>query len=293
MATELTQDSMRQLVPERPPAGHKGTFGHVLIIASSRGYTGTARLAAESAGRSGVGLVTVAVPGSLLDVVATTLFESMSMPLPSTDAGTFAKEAVAPALEAAKSRDAVVLGPGISQQEETRQFVLDFVRQCPVPTLIDADGLNCISHSTSVIQECQIPLVLTPHPGEMARLANCSTSDVQTDRERTARRFAEGHGCVVVLKGMKTVVAAPDGSCCINPTGNAGLATGGTGDVLAGFIGGLLAQKMAAYDAARLGVFLMGLAGDIAARKYTQHGMIARDAIECIPAAWKELGGSP
>jgi NAD(P)H-hydrate epimerase len=292
MATELFQESMRSLVPERPPAGHKGTFGHVLIVASSQGYTGTARLAAESAGRSGVGLVTVAVPQRLLNVVAATLFESMTTPLPSTEAATFAKEAVAPALEAAKTKDAIVLGPGISQHEDTRQFVLDFVRQCPVSMLIDADGLNCISHSTSVIRECQAPLVLTPHPGEMARLANCSTSDIQADRERVARSFAETHGCVVVLKGMKTVVAAPDGSCSINPTGNSGLATGGTGDVLAGFIGGLLAQKTAPYDAARLGAFLVGLAGDIAARKYTQHGMIARDVIECIPAAWKELGGS-
>lgn len=292
MNTDTYREAVRRVLPDRPEDGHKGTFGHVLIVATSRGFTGTARLTAEAAGRSGAGLVSVAVPESLLGIVAPMLMEAMSLPLPATDAGTLAEAAVAPALSAAQKRDAVVLGPGISTNEETCRFVIEFVRRCPVPILIDADGLNCLSQSVPCLKDCRAQVVLTPHPGEMARLAACSTSDVQGDREGIARRFADDYGCIVVLKGKGTIVAAPDGAYAVNPTGNSGLATGGTGDVLAGFTGGLLAQGMNPYDAARSGVYAMGLAGDIAARRFTQRGMIARDVIACIPDAWRELEGT-
>ncbi len=291
MTTDTYHDAMRSILPERPEDGHKGTFGHVLILATSRGFTGTARLTAEAAGRSGAGLVTVAIPETLLDIVASMLWESMSLPLPATEAGSIARDALKPALAAAETRDTVVLGPGISTHEETRQFVDAFVRDCPVPMVIDADGLNCLSRNVALLKECSSPAILTPHPGEMARLATCSTSDVQADREGIARRFALEHSCVVVLKGKGTVIAAPDGACSINPTGNSGLATGGTGDVLAGFTGGLLAQGLKPYDAARLGAYMMGFAGDIAAGKFTRRGMIARDVINCIPDAWRKLEG--
>ncbi len=291
MTTDTYYDAMRNILPERPEDGHKGTFGHVLVLATSRGFTGTARLTAEAAGRSGAGLVTVAIPETLLDIVASMLWESMSLPLPATGAGSLARAAIEPALAATENRDAVVLGPGISTHEETQQFVDAFVRQCPIPMVIDADGLNCLSESVTHLKECNSTPIVTPHPGEMARLAACSTSEIQANREEIARQFAGEHGCVVVLKGKGTVIAAPDGACCINPTGNSGLATGGTGDVLAGFTGGLLAQGMKPYDAARLGAYVMGLAGDIAADKFTQRGMIARDVINCIPDAWRELEG--
>jgi NAD(P)H-hydrate epimerase len=225
----------------------------------------------------------------LADAVAATLVEAMSLPLPATESESFSSRAVVPALDAAKSRSAVALGPGISQNEDTIRFVAKFVAQCPVPLVIDADGLNCICQSLEALTQCKAPVVLTPHPGEMARLAKCSTTDVQSDREGIAAAFAKEFGCVVVLKGKGTVVAAPAGVCTVNTTGNAGLATGGTGDVLTGLVGGLLAQGMNPYDAACLGVYLHGLAGDIAALKKTQRGMIARDVIDAIPAGWREL----
>jgi NAD(P)H-hydrate epimerase len=278
MANEITQNVARSLLPHRAPDGHKGTFGHLLILAGSRGFSGAVRLAAEAACRSGVGLVTAGVPHPLADAVAATLVEAMSLPLPATESESFSSRAVVPALDAAKSRSAVALGPGISQNEDTIRFVAKFVAQCPVPLVIDADGLNCICQSLEALTQCKAPVVLTPHPGEMARLAKCSTTDVQSDREGIAAAFAKG-----------TVVAAPAGVCTVNTTGNAGLATGGTGDVLTGLVGGLLAQGMNPYDAACLGVYLHGLAGDIAALKKTQRGMIARDVIDAIPAGWREL----
>jgi ADP-dependent NAD(P)H-hydrate dehydratase / NAD(P)H-hydrate epimerase len=289
MANEITQNVARSLLPHRAPDGHKGTFGHLLILAGSRGFTGAVRLAAEAACRSGAGLVTAGVPQTLADAVAATLVEAMSLPLPATEAESFSSNAVGPALEAARSRSAVALGPGISRHEDTIRFVSEFVAQCSVPLVIDADGLNCICHSPVALAECKAPVVLTPHPGEMARLAGCSTSDVQADRQDVAAAIAKQYGCVVVLKGKGTVVAAPAGLCSVNTTGNAGLATGGTGDVLTGLVGGLLAQGMNSFDAACLGVYLHGLAGDIASREKTQRGMIARDVIDAVPAAWREL----
>ncbi len=289
MSIEITQDIARALLPERPSGGHKGTFGHVLILAGSRGFTGAPRLAAEAACRSGAGLVTVGVPASLSDIVATMLMEAMSLPLPATEAESFSHDAVRPALEAAKSRSAAALGPGISQHDSTQRFVAEFVAQCPVPLVVDADGLNCLSNSLDALRDCCVPVLLTPHPGEMARLAKCSTAEVQAHRQELAVSFAKAHGCVVLLKGQGTVAAAPDGACSVNATGNAGLGTGGTGDVLTGLLGGLLAQGMEVYDAARLGAFVHGLAGDIAAQQRTQRGLIARDVIDAIPAAWRNL----
>ncbi|MBN2307428.1 MAG: NAD(P)H-hydrate dehydratase [Candidatus Hydrogenedentes bacterium] len=287
--TETTLDMVRSLLPARPPESHKGTFGHVLILAGSRGFTGAARLAATAAGRSGAGLVTVGVPESLGDVVGAALLEAMSLPLPETEAESFSAAAVAPALASAAARQAVVLGPGISQHPETRQFVLDFVRQCPTPLLIDADGLNALSAAPEVLNEAAARVVVTPHPGEMARLCGQSVGEVQRARERTAAQFAERHGYVVVLKGQRSVIAAEDGICRVNPTGNAGLATGGTGDVLSGLIGGLMAQGMDAFNAAVLGVYVHGKAGDLAAERMTQRGMLAGDVLDAIPQAWREL----
>jgi len=289
MSNEITQNVARSLLPQRPSDGHKGTFGHLLILAGSRGFTGAVRLAVEAACRSGTGLVTAGVPETLADVIAGMLVEAMSLPLPATEGESFSIQAVAPALEAATSRSAATLGPGISQHTDTVRFVAEFVAQCSVPLVVDADGLNCLSRSLSTLSECGAPVVLTPHPGEMARLAQCSTADVQHDRENAALAFAKQHDCIVVLKGKGTVVAAADGSYAINGTGNAGLATGGTGDVLTGLLGGLLAQGMKPFDAARLGVYVHGLAGDLAAREKTQRGTIARDVVEAIPAAWREL----
>jgi len=290
MARTIDTALAASLLPERPEAAHKGTFGHVFVIAGSRGFTGAAKLAADAAMRSGVGLVTVGVPEPLGDVVAAALAEPMTLLLPATDAGSFAAAAVEPALEFVATKDAAVLGPGLSQHPETRQFVLDFVARCPVPLIIDADGLNCLGADLDLLARTDGPdRVVTPHPGEMARLTAQSTKAVQADREAAATAFADRYGCVVVLKGHRTVIADPSGGLFVNPTGNTGLASGGTGDVLAGLIGGLLAQGMTGRDAALLGTYLHGLAGDLAAEAMTQRGMIARDVIAFVPAAWRAI----
>ena len=287
MAMEISIASLRAFLPKRPADGHKGTFGHLFVIAGSRGLTGAAKLACEGAARSGVGLVTIGVPRPLGDIVASSLTETMSLMLPSTQAETVSRAALDPALEFASTKQAVVIGPGLSQHPGTQAFILVFVHRCPAPILIDADGLNALSRKPNALLARTTPCVLTPHPGEMARLVGMKTAEVQADREGVARDVASRYNCTVVLKGYRTVVADPSGEVCVNPRGNSGLAKGGTGDVLSGIIGGLMAQGLAPYPAALLGVYLHGLAGDIAAREKTQRGMTATDVVQCLPAAWK------
>lgn len=279
----------RSLLPVRPADGHKGTFGHVFVAGGARGYTGAVKMAALAAARSGAGLVTAGIPETLADVIAASLLEVMTLPLPATDTAGLSDAGVAAALEFAAGRDAVVLGPGIGQHPQTQRFVLEFAAACPAPLVIDADGLNALCGDLGVLRRVQAPVILTPHPGEMARLTGRTVRDVQSGRERIAAAFAVQYGCIVVLKGHGTVVAAPEASLHINTTGNAGMATGGTGDVLSGLTGGLLAQKMAPLDAALLGVYTHGLAGDLAAAEKTQRGMIASDLIDMLPAAWHKL----
>ena len=295
MATEIDIALARDLLPQRPADGHKGAFGHVFIVAGSRGFTGAAKMACEAAARSGVGLVTLGVPRPLADVLAASLIEPMSLPLPATEAESFALAALEPALEFARTKQAVVLGPGISQHPDTAAFALEFVRRCPAPTLVDADGLNALSTDPGALEAAAGPRVLTPHPGEMARLIGRGSEEVQRDREGVALEFAERYGCVVVLKGHRTVIAGPGGAVRVNPTGNSGLASGGTGDVLSGLVGGLMAQGVAGFDAATLGVYVHGLAGDLAAQAKTQRGMVASDVIEALGAAWRavEQGDAP
>ena len=236
-----------------------------------------------------MGLVTVGIPRPLGDVVAASLLECMSLALPATDTESFSRAAIEPAFEFAADKDAVVLGPGVGRAPETADLVLALVERCSAPMLIDADGLNNLSAKPEVLQEATAQAVVTPHPGEMARLAGLATQDVQRDRESVAAAFAAKHGCVVVLKGHRTVVAGADGRMHVNPTGNSGMATGGTGDVLSGLIGGLLAQGMPPYDAALVGVYLHGLAGDIAAEAMTERGMIAGDVVQALGRAWRQL----
>lgn len=284
---EITAERVRGVLPARPADGHKGTFGHVVVIGGSRGFTGAVKLACEAAGRSGVGLVTAAVPRCLADVFAVSLLEAMSRPLPDTPEESIAYRAVQPALDFVEGKDSVVLGPGMSQDEGARDFALSFIRKCVLPMLIDADGLNNLSTDLGVLKG-DAPRVLTPHPGEMGRLAGMSAGDVQKKREATAEEFAKKHGCVVVLKGYRTVISDGE-STYVNPSGNSGMATGGTGDVLSGIIGGLLAQGMPALDAALAGTYVHGLAGDIALETKTSRGMIAGDVVAALPEAWRRL----
>ena len=286
---ELTLETVRPKLPERPEAGHKGTFGHVFIVAGSRGFTGAAKLSCEAAGRSGAGLVTAGIPAPLRDVMGAALLEVMTLCLPSTEAETLSLAALEPALAFSRDKQAVVLGPGLSIHPETVAFVRAFVAQGAVPLVLDADALNALAKSAGGLVKIGCPCVLTPHPGEMARLTGSSTAEVQADRTGTARDLAKVLGCTVILKGARTVVADAGGALAVNTTGNHGLAKGGTGDVLAGLLGGLLAQGLQPFDAACLAVFVHGRAGDLAAGRSSARGMLARDVIEAIPAVWREL----
>jgi NAD(P)H-hydrate epimerase len=291
MPEELREEAIRQRIPERPADGHKGSFGHTFVLGGSRGLTGAVKLAALAAARSGTGLVTVGIPKPLGDVYAAALMEIMSVLLPATQEEGLAEEALAPALEFAQKCDAVAVGPGLGRQEASQRFVRAFVRRCPQPVLIDADALFALSKDTQPLKDAHGPRILTPHPGEMGRLTGTSPHDVQQHREELAAAFAAEHRCVLVLKGHRTLIAGPDGALFVNPTGNDGMATGGTGDVLSGLIAGLLAQGLTALDAAVVGVYVHGVAGDLAAMNKTRRGMIAGDLIDALPQAWRSIEG--
>jgi NAD(P)H-hydrate epimerase len=280
--------------PPRAPGAHKGTFGHVLVIGGSVGKSGAAALAALGALRAGAGLVTVATAEGALPLVAQARAELMTEPLPGgtqVDA-----DALARALTLAEARDAVVLGPGLGQHEGTRAFAREFVRRCPRPLLVDADGLNALAASPSGPAALDAlrraaATVVTPHPGEMARLSGASTEQVQRDRLQSARRLAADTGAVVVLKGQRTLVADPRGTAAVNPTGNPGLASGGTGDVLAGMVGALLARGADGMAAAGAAVYAHGYAADVAARRLGPESLLAGDVLEALPEALMDLGG--
>lgn len=290
------QDAARAF-PARPPDAHKGTYGHLLIVAGAVGKTGAAILAATGALRSGVGLVTVATPEPALALVAAGRPEVMTEPLPVSPSGDLTPEALERALALASTRDAAVIGPGLGQGAGTRAFVREFVKRCPVPLLVDADGLNSLAPSEREggaldALRRDAATVLTPHPGEMARLAGVGTADVQRARLDLARRLAQDTGALVVLKGQRTLVCRPDGRTAVNPTGNPGMATGGTGDVLAGIVGALLARHDA-WTAATAGVYLHGLAGDYGAERLGQESLLAGDVAGALPDAIRAVGGRP
>ena len=279
----LSAAAAARLLPRRPREGHKGTFGHVLVVAGSLGKTGAGVLAAEGSLRAGAGLVTVGVPRSLNSIFETKLTEAMSLPV--GEAAPYLVAASAPLLATeAASRDALVLGPGIGTEPATVELVYALLEQVATPAVVDADGLNAFAGRPEALAS-SAPRVLTPHPGEAARLLGWSNADVQADRVGAARALAERSRAVVLLKGARSLIAAPDGELWINPTGGPGLASGGTGDVLAGVVGALLAQQLPALDAARLGAYLHGLAGDLG----PSVGGLAGEVAARIPAAWHEL----
>jgi hydroxyethylthiazole kinase-like uncharacterized protein yjeF len=278
--------------PPRPSGSHKGHFGHVLVVAGSVGKTGAAVLASTGALRTGAGLVTVATPHPCLAVVAAARAEVMTAPAPATASGGFAEEGLETLLALAGERDAVVLGPGLGRDPSTERLVRAFVSRCPVPLLVDADGLNALAPASdrpepSELRGRSAGTVLTPHPGEMARLCGRTVSEIQADRPRLAAELARATGAVVVLKGQRSVVAAPEGPLAVTPAGNPGLATGGTGDVLSGVVGALLA-RLEPWPAATAGVHLHGRAGDLAAAALGQEGLAAGDVAEALPRALAE-----
>jgi NAD(P)H-hydrate epimerase len=279
----------------RAPGAHKGTYGHLLVVAGSVGKSGAAILAATAALVSGAGLVTVATPAPALPLVAAGRAEVMTEPLSVSAAGGLDREALDRTLSLARARDAVVLGPGLGQEPGTREFVREFVARCPSPLVVDADGLNALAPAGARREselsrlERASPTVLTPHPGEMARLTGSRTDEIQRRRVETARMVALETGAVVVLKGQRTVIADVDGRAVVNPTGNPGMASGGSGDVLAGMLGALLARGLSAWTSAAAGVYLHGLAGDLAAARRGQESLVAGDVIDALPDAVRSL----
>ena len=291
-------------LPARARDANKGDCGRVLIVGGSRGMIGASCLAARAAGRGGAGLVKVAVPESLWEVAALKGDEYLTAGLPATRAGALAEEALEPLLELAAWADVVVLGPGLGTAAETVSVVRHAVSEITKPLVLDADGLNAFAGRPANLTKARAtcataglsssgrraaatayPLVLTPHPGEMARLLRTTPQAVQRDREAAAYSCAKQTGAVVILKGAGTIVTGGE-RLYVNRTGNPGLATGGTGDVLSGLLGALLGQGMEPYDAACLAVYLHGLAGDLAAKRLGVWSLVAGDLVDYLPAAF-------
>ncbi|HEX2253803.1 MAG TPA: NAD(P)H-hydrate dehydratase, partial [Thermoanaerobaculia bacterium] len=288
----MLAEEVAEALPERPAESHKGDYGHVLVVAGSPGKAGAAVLAARAAVRGGAGLVTAAVPAPVLQVVDAGSVESMSLPLPATAAGQLAAAAVAPVLAAAAGKDVLALGPGLGGDEETFAAVRRIATGCPLPLVLDADGLNAFAGRLGELAGRDAFTVLTPHPGELGRLLGVEAAEVQADRLGAARRAARESGAVVVLKGHQTLVAVPgrEGEPAsppavhLSPTGNPGMATGGVGDVLTGLLAALVGQACAAGGgrgeaaaAVRLAVFVHGLAGDLAAGAVGEYALAAGD----------------
>jgi NAD(P)H-hydrate epimerase len=277
----LTPEDVRALLPVRSRDAHKGAFGHVLVVAGSRGKTGAAQLAAYGALRSGAGLVTVATPRSCQPIVASLGPEYMTEGLAETAHGTLAADALE--LVLASQGSVIAAGPGLGSGSGVAAFVTGLIERARVPLVLDADAINaCAGDRTRLTARERQTIVVTPHPGEMARLLGVPTSQVQAHRLETALTLAATHRLFVVLKGHRTVIATPDGHASVNPTGNPGMATGGTGDVLTGMIAGWLAQLGDAHAACRLGVYLHGAAGDLAANACGEVSMTAGDLVHRI-----------
>ena len=273
--------------PRRKIDAHKGDFGHLLCICGSRTMPGAAFLATKAALRCGAGLVTCAFPKSLYHTLSVKLTESLLLPLEETAEGALSRQCIPTLLRKLDQYDAIVIGCGLSVCEDTAAVLQSVLENASVPVIVDADGINLLSRNIDLLQNAAAPVILTPHPKEMARLAQCTASEVQADRAAMARRFAQEQGVYLVLKGSNTVIASPDDDrLYINVTGNNGLAKGGSGDVLAGMLGAFTAQKVSLPDALCLGVYLHGYCADELAQKTSKTGMLPTDVIEALPESF-------
>lgn len=276
------------LKPRRADA-HKGDFGHAFIVAGSPGKTGAATLTSLGALQAGAGLVTLAVPESLNPIIEAKLTEVMSLPVQETKNHTFSKGAIKDILSFSKGKSAVALGPGISTDDETVDMVMDLIKKVDVPLVIDADGVNALSQDIKVLKKVKAPIIITPHPGEMSRLTKSSSAWVQKNRIVVASSFAKEYKVYVVLKGKNTIISAPDGSTFINLTGNPAMASGGSGDVLTGMIVGHISQGLSLLDAAKVSVYLHGLAADVVAYDNNKEVVIATDILDALPNAFSRV----
>lgn len=279
----------KELLASRARESNKGSYGHVLVIGGSVGKTGAPVMAGFAALRSGAGLSTVATARSAQPVVASFHPELMTESLAETGQGTISIGALGPSLDALLPSKTLAIGPGISRHAETAEFVKTLVKNAKNPMVVDADALNAFEKASGELNGGGRTLIITPHPGEMSRLTGLSISDIQRDRLNVARKFAREHQLILVLKGHRTLIAAPDGTVWVNPTGNPGMATGGTGDVLTGMVAGLLAQHpQHAMEAAALAVYLHGSAGDLARDALGEASLVATDLLRFLPQAFAE-----
>lgn len=283
----LSFESLSRSLRVREPNSHKGDYGHVLIIAGSKGKTGAAALAGQAAARVGAGLVTLGIPESLNSVMEEKLTEVMTEPLAEVEPGFLGIDSFDKIKRLMEGKKVLALGPGISTGEDTAELVHKIVEQSTIPLVVDADGINALRFDLNLLKRVQVPMVLTPHPGEMARLVGLSSKEVQKDRITITRDCAQQYGCYFVLKGARSLIAEPDGNVFINPTGNAGMASGGMGDVLTGMIPGFISQGYDIITSAKLAVFIHGLLGDLVARERGPVGLIAGDLINEIPRVLK------
>jgi NAD(P)H-hydrate epimerase len=275
----------------RSPDAHKGDFGHIFILAGSARFSGAAVLCAQASMRSGAGLVTLGIPKSLNNaIIKIKPKEVMTLPLPETRAGTLSLGGYKKIKDFSQDIDVLVIGPGLTKNKSTQNLVRKVVSKINKPMVIDADGINALVSHLKILttNDQRATTILTPHPGEMARLLGISIKKVQDNRKEVAKKFAQDYKATIVLKGRNTVVADYKGNLYINKTGNPGMATAGSGDVLTGMIAAFLGQGLDNFSAAKYAVYLHGLAGDLAAKEKTQIGLIASDIIDKIPEAIKK-----
>ncbi len=271
------------VISPRPKDSHKGTFGTALLVCGSFGMAGAAMLSGGAALRSGVGKLQMAVHKSIYGICANALTEAVFLPY-----GSRFKKTV---LRHIKSADSILFGCGAGVKKSTLNGLRLIIKNANCPIVIDADGINLLSHSIDILKQAKTPIILTPHPAEMSRLCGKSVAEINNNRLQTAADFAAKHGVYLVLKGNQTVVAAPDGKLFVNSTGNAGMATGGSGDVLAGIMAGLLAYNTDVLGAIQAAVYIHGTAGDSAAKKLSQTAMLPSDVIKELPCVFKTLEG--
>ncbi len=284
----LTSQSVRGFLPHRHANSHKGSHGHLLILAGEIGKTGATILSGLGALRAGAGLVSLCVGKQLNPVFESALYEAMTIPLVGGDNGAPVLSDFDDICRAMSGKQAMVLGPGLGTADDTAKLVRKVYREADIPLVVDADGLNVLAKDFPRIDPSSPPRILTPHPGEMARLVGCSSKEIQGNRLELARNFAMEHGVYLILKGAGTIVASPDGRLAINSSGNSGMAAGGMGDVLSGIIGALLAQGISPWQACCLAVFLHGFSADRLAEKGA-HGYLASEVANFLPAAMQEM----
>lgn len=287
---EIEIGQVLEKFPKRKADSHKGDYGHLLVIAGSLSYTGAAYFTSQAAILSGSGLVTLAAGKSLYPIMAAKMNEVMVRPFFETKDYSLSLLAEKDLLAFSEKCDSIAMGPGISQNKETQALVRNLIVKFAKPIILDADGINALSGHTAVLKNVKCPVALTPHPGEMSRLIGKTVEEIQKARKEVALNFANEYNTVLVLKGHNTVVASPAGDFYINETGNAGMATGGVGDILTGVIASFVGQGMDIFSASVLGVYFHGFAGDLAAREKGTLSLIASDLLNKLPEALKRLG---